>query len=463
MQNESYYKGINNLNLDLPNQVEFNRRKNVEQDETIETLNSRISQLESLNPAGFLPKVYYGLTRGSYTYRFTEDQILELENTSGANGTSYEIYSTNPLEEGTSIPAICVKISDNPMQWKIVIQGDFNYNSTVFKVVNMTTGATSEETISSGLQLLPASYLGQYTAADYKEKQITVLNNLETNTTNVVFASLDLNSDNIYNWVAIGNFTNGTDGKSFYPISSATYSQIISRVKVGDTVIPGSNFTADGNTFEVGNLYYITSLSPLLFIIDGNIKGAKGDTGNTGATGANGADGYTPYIQDDYWYINGTNTGVKAIGTDGQNGQDGQAFNIQQGLYSTPDNWGESGNEDPEGNPLLQLPTLPQTNIQGKGFVVYDPLTTPLAPYYDLYWADNNDSTWTIIHPFSGIAGKNGTDGETPYISGGTWWIGSTNTGVSATGPQGPTGPTGPAAATYNYDSTTHVLTITTP
>ena len=463
MQNESYYKGINNLNLDLPNQVEFNRRKNVEQDSTLETINSRISQLESLNPAGFLPKVYYGLTRGADTYRFEEDQILELQYTAGANGTSYEIYSTNVLEEGTSIPAICVKISDNPMQWKIVIQGDFNYNSTTFKVVNMTNGDTSEETISDGLQLLPASYLGQYTAADYKEKQITVLNDLETNTTNVVFASLDLNSDNVYNWVQIGNFTNGTDGKSFYPITAETYTQIMSRVKVGDTLVAGRNFTADGRTFEVGNLYYIGSLSPILFVIDGNIKGAKGDTGNTGATGANGADGYTPYIQDDYWYINGTNTGIKAVGTDGQNGQDGQAFNIQQGLYSTPDNWGENDNVDSEGNALLQLPTLPQTNIQGKGFVVYDPLTTPLTPFYDLYWADNNDSTWTIIHPFSGIAGKNGVDGETPYISGGTWWIGNTNTGVAATGPQGPTGPTGPAAATYSYDSTTHVLTITTP
>jgi hypothetical protein len=131
-----------------------------------------------------------------------------------------------------------------------------------------------------------------------------------------------------------------------------------------------------------------------------------------------------------------------APGTNGTNGQNGQSFQMQSGLYSTPDNWGQAGNVDGDGNPLLQLPTLPQVAITGKGYVVYDPLTTPLAPFYDLYYANNGDVSWTIIHPFSGIAGQDGQNGETPYISGGTWWIGSTDTGIPATGPQGPTGAT---------------------
>lgn len=36
-----------------------------------------------------------------------------------------------------------------------------------------------------------------------------------------------------------------------------------------------------------------------------------------------GKDGKTPYIQDDYWYIDGVNTGVKAKGEDGKDGEDG--------------------------------------------------------------------------------------------------------------------------------------------
>lgn len=41
-------------------------------------------------------------------------------------------------------------------------------------------------------------------------------------------------------------------------------------------------------------------------------KGDKGDTGAQGIQGERGEQGYTPYIQDEYWYINGVNTGVKA-------------------------------------------------------------------------------------------------------------------------------------------------------
>ncbi|GHT98152.1 hypothetical protein FACS1894142_4110 [Spirochaetia bacterium] len=42
-----------------------------------------------------------------------------------------------------------------------------------------------------------------------------------------------------------------------------------------------------------------------------------------------------------------------------------------------------------------------------------------------------------------GIPGQNGSDGITPEIKGGTWWIGSVNTGIPATGPQGIAGTNG--------------------
>lgn len=46
------------------------------------------------------------------------------------------------------------------------------------------------------------------------------------------------------------------------------------------------------------------------------------------------------------------------------------------------------------------------------------------------------------------MTGPAGEDGDTPYISGGTWWVGDTDTGVPATGPQGDTGPQGPQGDT---------------
>lgn len=40
--------------------------------------------------------------------------------------------------------------------------------------------------------------------------------------------------------------------------------------------------------------------------------------------GKNGVNGKTPYIQGGYWYIDGVNTNVKAVGLDGKDGQDGK-------------------------------------------------------------------------------------------------------------------------------------------
>jgi hypothetical protein len=53
---------------------------------------------------------------------------------------------------------------------------------------------------------------------------------------------------------------------------------------------------------------------------------------------------------------------------------------------------------------------------------------------------------------YNGSAGKDGTDGDTPYIKDGYWWIGSTNTGTKATepGPQGPAGEPFKIVKTYS-------------
>ena len=398
-----------------------------------------MNQLLSQAPAGFLPRVYYGLTRGNDTYRFADGASLTQEVT-GSVGTAFQLYSENETDNNY-IPAVAVKQDENTI--KIVIRGDYNVNTSSFNAVNMTTGASATVTFTNPLTLQPASSLSDYPAEDNKEKQITVIYDLETNSKNVIFASLDYNSDGVYNWVEIGNFVDGIDGLSVRSINSSNYSSVKALCRVNDTLLAGEAFTADGTSFVIGGLYNVDTLSPFALTLVGNIRGATGATGATGAAGADGEDGATPYIQDNYWYIDGTNTNVKAIGTDGTDGADGTSFQMQSGLYSVPANWGQSGNIDPDGNTLLQLPTLPTTGITGKGYVVYDPLTTPLAPYYDLYYANDGDVSWTIIHPFNGVAGQNGTDGYTPYIQNNNWYINGVNTGVPATGPQGPQGPTG--------------------
>ena len=431
------YDGINNVLRDASGQIEFNRRKNVEQDQKLSTLTSQVNELLNQAPAGFLPQVYYGLTRGNQTYRFTTEQVLSIGDLTGNMGDAFQFL--NPNETADYIPAVAVKVDE--YQYKIIIQGDYNLNASTFNVVNMRTADTEEVTLTSPLYLQNASYLGDYPAEDNKNKQITVLNDRESNERNVVFASVDYSGDEVYNWVKIGKYTNGLDGSSIYTVSSSTEAAIFSALKAGDSFIVASAFTHAGVPFDViGDVYLVTGLSPLAITKTGNIRGPQGETGATGQNGSDGVDGETPYIQDDYWYIDGVSTGVKAVGTDGTDGTDGQSFAMQSGLYSVPANYGETGNIGPNSETLQQLPTLPQSNITGKGYVVYDPLTTPLEPFYDLYFANNGDVSWTIIHPYSGIKGQDGSNGYTPYIQNNQWYINGVSTGVQATGDTGPQG-----------------------
>ena len=384
--------------------------------------------------------MFYGLTRGTQTYRFAPNYVFNVEGlTTGNTGDSYELYS----DEQTNHYVKAIAVQLNPTQLQIIIQGDYIVDTETFNIVNMRTGVVVNATLSSALTLQDASYLGSFSAVDNKEKQITVLYDLASGKENVVFASLDYNSDGVYNWKSIGNFVNGIDGRSIFGLTASTASGVFAVAKVNDLLVSGEDFTYGGHDYKIGDLDRINTLDPITLVSKGNIRGATGLQGIQGNTGANGTDGLTPYIgSNGNWWIGDTDTTVMAKAENGVDGVDGQAFNIQSGLYSVPANVGNPNNLDPNGNTLTTLPTLPQTDVSGKGYTVYDPITTPLEPYYDLYWANDGDTTWTIIHPFSGIKGQDGIDGYTPYIQNNVWYINGISTGVQATGNTGAIGAT---------------------
>ena len=395
-----------------------------------------MNQLLNQAPAGFLPRVFYGISRGPETYRFIKDTVFTINNLTGNVGDAYELLSPN--ETGSYIEAVATQINSN--QIKITIQGDYQFNTENFTLINLRNGVAVIANLPNSLVLQEASFLGSYNPQDNKEKQITVLYDLESGNDNVVFASVDYNSDDVYNWVRIGGYINGLNGYSIWAVTASTIEAVLASAKDNDILVAGESFNYEETDFMTGDVDLIVTLEPLVITNRGNIKGETGATGATGAAGAPGLNGQTPYIQNDYWYIGGVNTGVKAVGTDGTDGQDGQSFQIQSGLYSVPSNVGQPGNVDYDGNTLSVLPTLPDSTVSGKGYVVYDPLTTPLEPFYDLYYANAGDTSWTIIHPFSGIKGQDGRNGYTPYIQNGSWYINGVNQGVPATGPQGAQG-----------------------
>lgn len=106
----------------------------------------------------------------------------------------------------------------------------------------------------------------------------------------------------------------------------------------------------------------------------GNIKGEKGDTGATGATGAQGAqglqgekgdkgdkgdqgdkgdtgeNGLTPFINaEDHWQIGEEDTGIKASGSNGTNGDSAYDIAKKNGFEGTEEEWLESLKSETDG------------------------------------------------------------------------------------------------------------------
>ena len=165
-------------------------------------------------------------------------------------------------------------------------------------------------------------------------------------------------------------------------------------------------------------------------------QGPQGETGATGAQGPAGNDGITPHIDSTSgnWFIGSTDTGVHAQGPQGPQGIQG----IQ----------GETGAQGPQGETGATGATGPQ-GPQGETGATG--ATGPQGPQGET--------------GATGAQGPAGADGVTPHIdsTSGNWFIGSTDTGVHAQGPQGiqgiqgiqgetgatgPEGPQGPTGAT---------------
>ena len=116
--------------------MEFNRRKNVQQDQRLASLESNVAQLITQVPAGYLPRAYYGLVRGPQTYRFVQDYVFSIDGLDGIPGDAYGLLST--IETVSYINAIATQI--NETQLKIVIQGDYTVQVEEFNLVNQRTG-----------------------------------------------------------------------------------------------------------------------------------------------------------------------------------------------------------------------------------------------------------------------------------------------------------------------------------
>ncbi|MBQ9069956.1 MAG: leucine-rich repeat domain-containing protein [Clostridia bacterium] len=152
-------------------------------------------------------------------------------------------------------------------------------------------------------------------------------------------------------------------------------------------------------------------------------NGADGKDGENGKDGADGEDGLTPYINTDgNWWIGTTNTGICAAGKNGTDGKDGI-----NGIN------GKDGKDGKDGENGL----TPYINTDGNWWIG---TTNTGVCAAGKNGTDGKDG----INGINGKGGEDGKDGEnglTPYINtDGNWWIGTTNTGISAKGENGADG-----------------------
>ena len=122
-----------------------------------------------------------------------------------------------------------------------------------------------------------------------------------------------------------------------------------------------------------------------------------------------GRDGNTPYIgENGHWWIGSKDTGVESQGPQGEKGIDG---------LSAYDFW--------------------KKEVEA-GRITWDNTQTDLNDFFRYLKGEQGEQGIQGIPGIDGIAGEKGKDGVAPHIGpNGHWWIGNTDSGMKAQGPQG--------------------------
>jgi len=167
-----------------------------------------------------------------------------------------------------------------------------------------------------------------------------------------------------------------------------------------------------------------------------SLKGATGEPGPKGDTGSQGPKG-DPGDKGDPG-----EQGLQGIqGIQGEKGDKGdQGEKGDKGDKGDPGKDGAQGPQGPQGSQGIQGEQGPKGD-PGRGIagIAPDPgASAGLVTQYRIVYTDSTESSFSVTN------GRDGTDGITPHIENGNWFIGDLDTGVAATGPQGEPGEQGP-------------------
>ncbi|MEG2914908.1 MAG: hypothetical protein RR839_00515 [Oscillospiraceae bacterium] len=379
------FDGVN-VELDHYSQIEFNRRKNVEQDNKLGVMAEQIKGLTGLNPTGFLPRVFYFINEGFTTFRFNIDDIVKItgDNNTSDIGDLFEAYSDS--ETAQYISATLEKTAPNT--FKVVYKGDYTQGDPNFRLVNISNNnAVDSYNIVYNTTEQTASSLGDYDPNENKSKQIMVLHDNETNQLNILFASQDPLSNDDYIWQRVTsgvyNGKDGATGPQGPQGIQGPQGPVGPQGPQGEQGIQG----IQGPVGEVGPQGIQGLIGPTGPV---GPQGPKGDIGPQGPVGPTGATGPT--------------------GPQGPQGPQGVA--------------GANGNNFTITETVTNVTLLPPASATYAGIGYSVGINYP----YNIYVCVTNDggTTWTWQNQGT-IQGPVGPQGP-----------------VGATGPQGETGPVGP-------------------
>lgn len=120
--------------------------------------------------------------------------------------------------------------------------------------------------------------------------------------------------------------------------------------------------------------------------------GMDGKNGKDGVDGKDGQDGNTPYIKDDYWYIDGINTGIKAKGSSSWNDIKDKP-NIP--TENTISDWGFTKNT---GNYNKPGTGIPATDLESAVQTSLDKANTALQIQVQVDWNETDDTKPSFIN-----------------------------------------------------------------
>lgn len=196
-------------------------------------------------------------------------------------------------------------------------------------------------------------------------------------------------------------------------------------------VIPGFRKIETGGNDVVCKGVIVSSITPIeggnrvtfqYTLDDGTIKTSTMDV-------MNGADGKEPSITigaNNNWFVNGIDTGVKAKG---EKGDPGSGFNTTRQYSSVSDMMTDTSPANDSEIVVVILGNIGNFYMRLSSYVDPEGITNGYLPI----------GSAQDISTIKGEPGKDGTDGITPHIDSDTkhWFLGLTDTGVTAEGKNG--------------------------